>query len=228
MVFIRSTFLAIVHVYVVIHFVIYMCSFRVQANLCRLFFVLSYIICVLPLEIQLWRRQGWDITNWFQGRIQDLKLGGAHLKKLRRAEGGAKIVGVFRVKNHDFTPKNNIFSNFRGGGGGGAGCPPPWIRPWPRVFTNQWWRQIRRTFICHFAIWLVLPLHILHTVVPITVMLQSSTSWDLIDVCEWMSNLDSTFWDWEMKSISLQHFIWWSYRFSGAMLCCLVQAADNR
>jgi hypothetical protein len=31
------------------------------------------------------------------------------------AEGGAKIVGVFRVKNHDFTPKNHIFSNFRGG-----------------------------------------------------------------------------------------------------------------
>jgi hypothetical protein len=38
---------------------------------------------------------------------------GAHLKKFRRAEGGAKIVGVFRVKNHDFTPKNLIFSNFR-------------------------------------------------------------------------------------------------------------------
>ena len=35
--------------------------------------------------------------------------GGGHLKKLRRAEGGAKIVGVFRVKNHDFTPKNHIF-----------------------------------------------------------------------------------------------------------------------
>jgi hypothetical protein len=32
-----------------------------------------------------------------------------HLKKLRRAEGGAKIVGVFRVKNHDFTPKNHFF-----------------------------------------------------------------------------------------------------------------------
>jgi hypothetical protein len=28
---------------------------------------------------------------------------------LRRAEGGAKIFGVFRVKNHDFTPKNLIF-----------------------------------------------------------------------------------------------------------------------
>jgi hypothetical protein len=34
---------------------------------------------------------------------------------LRRAEGGTKIFGVFRVKNHDFTPKNHIFFNFRGG-----------------------------------------------------------------------------------------------------------------
>ena len=45
-----------------------------------------------------------------QGRIQDFKLGGgAHLKKMHRAEGGAKIVGVFRVKNHDFTPQKIIF-----------------------------------------------------------------------------------------------------------------------
>ena len=43
-----------------------------------------------------------------QGRIQDFKLGGAYLKKLRRAEGGAKIVGVFRVKIRDFTPKKQI------------------------------------------------------------------------------------------------------------------------
>jgi hypothetical protein len=34
------------------------------------------------------------------------------------AEGGAKIVGVFHVKKHDFTPKNHIFFNFR------AGCAP--------------------------------------------------------------------------------------------------------
>jgi hypothetical protein len=34
--------------------------------------------------------------------------GGAHLKKLRRAEGGAKIVGVFHVKIHDFTPIKQI------------------------------------------------------------------------------------------------------------------------
>ena len=74
---------------------------------------------------------------------------------MRRAEGGAKNFGVFRVKNHDFTAKNLIFfrlrrearkflrysvwkitilrqkiiffSNFRGAR---AGCaPPPWIRP---------------------------------------------------------------------------------------------------
>ena len=78
-----------------------------------------------------------------QGRIQDFKLGGAQLEKLRRVEGGAKIFGVFRVKksrfyakkiiffpiaeagakifgvfrvkNHDLTPKNHIFFNFRGG-----------------------------------------------------------------------------------------------------------------
>jgi hypothetical protein len=49
-----------------------------------------------------------------QGRIQDFKLGGSHLKTLRRAEGGAKMFGVFRVKNHDFTPKNLIFSNCGG------------------------------------------------------------------------------------------------------------------
>jgi hypothetical protein len=31
----------------------------------------------------------------YQGRIQDFKLGGAHLKKSRRAEGDAKILGYF-------------------------------------------------------------------------------------------------------------------------------------
>ena len=89
-----------------------------------------------------------------QGRIPDFKLGGAHLKKLRRAEGGAKILGVFRVKNHYFTPKNHMFSNCEGRrencwgisckksriypkkikkipilGGARAGCAPLWIRP---------------------------------------------------------------------------------------------------
>ena len=35
----------------------------------------------------------------------------------------AEIVGVFRVKNHDFMPKNHIFSNFRGGAHA-TGAPP--------------------------------------------------------------------------------------------------------
>ena len=34
--------------------------------------------------------------------------GGERFKKLRRAEGGAKMFGVFRVKNHDFIPTNHI------------------------------------------------------------------------------------------------------------------------
>jgi hypothetical protein len=41
------------------------------------------------------------------------------------AEGGTKIFGVFRVKNHDYTPKNHIFFNFMGVR---AMCTP-WIRP---------------------------------------------------------------------------------------------------
>ena len=61
----------------------------------------------------------------YQGRIQDIKLGGAHLKKLGRVVGGANIFGVFRVKNHDSTPKNHIFSNFGGGGGGGGAHRDP-------------------------------------------------------------------------------------------------------
>ena len=39
---------------------------------------------------------------------------GVHLKKLRRAEGDAKMFGIFRLKNHDFTQKNHIFLNLWG------------------------------------------------------------------------------------------------------------------
>ena len=62
----------------------------------------------------------------YTGADPGFQVRGAHLKKMRRAEGGANIFGVFRVKNHDFTPKNHIFSNFRGAR---AGCAPRWIRP---------------------------------------------------------------------------------------------------
>ena len=75
----------------------------------------------------------YHMTSSNQGRIQDFKLEGAHLKKLRQTEGGAKILGVFRVKNHDFTPKNHIFSNFRGGA---PGAPPPGSTPGNHVLIS--------------------------------------------------------------------------------------------
>jgi hypothetical protein len=70
-------------------------------------------------------------TTWLESKdmAQDpgadpgFQVRGAHLKKLRRVEGGAKIVGVFRVKNHDFTPKNLIFFPILEGRAPGA--PPP-------------------------------------------------------------------------------------------------------
>ena len=78
-------------------------------------------------------------TQSSPGADPGFQVRGAHLKKLRRAEGrakifgvfrvkkhdlrqriiffpiaegGAKMFGVFRVKNHDFTPKNHIFFQF--------------------------------------------------------------------------------------------------------------------
>ena len=49
-----------------------------------------------------------------QGRIQDFKLGEGALKKIAPSGGRREHFGVFRVKNHDFTPKNHIFSNCGG------------------------------------------------------------------------------------------------------------------
>jgi hypothetical protein len=46
------------------------------------------------------------------GADPGFQVRGAHLKKMRRAEGGAEIFGVFRVKNHDFTPKKSYFFQF--------------------------------------------------------------------------------------------------------------------
>ena len=50
----------------------------------------------------------------FQGRIQDFKLGGGGgaLNNIAPSGGRRDNIWVFRVKNHDFTPKNNIFFQF--------------------------------------------------------------------------------------------------------------------
>ena len=42
------------------------------------------------------------------GADPGFQVRGAHLNKLRRAEGSAKNCGVFRVKIHDFTPIKQI------------------------------------------------------------------------------------------------------------------------
>jgi hypothetical protein len=49
-----------------------------------------------------------DLSTWMykSGADPGFQVRGAHFKKLRRAEGDAKIFGVFRVKNHHFTQKN--------------------------------------------------------------------------------------------------------------------------
>ena len=100
------------HVWICFHFICMLLLCLCLFDLCTLFNLYLFLVKL-------------------QGRTQDFKLGGggAHLKKFRRAEGGAKIFGVFRVKNHDFTQKNQYFFPILGGGGG-AGCAPPWIRPW--------------------------------------------------------------------------------------------------
>ena len=62
---------------------------------------------------------------------------------------GAKIVGVFRVKNHDFTPKNLIFSNFRGGARW-VRVSPPWIRPCVRTTcTIDTTTKLETEAVCH-------------------------------------------------------------------------------
>jgi hypothetical protein len=52
------------------------------------------------------------LMEYSTGADPGFQVRGEHLKKLRRAEGGAKIFGIFRVKNHDLTPKNHIFFQF--------------------------------------------------------------------------------------------------------------------
>ena len=69
--------------------------------------------CCLPWTVCLYNVSKYRLCS--RGGSRFKVRGGAHLKYLRRAEGGrANIFGVFRVKNHDFTPTNHIFSNCGG------------------------------------------------------------------------------------------------------------------
>ena len=77
-----------------------------------------------------------DFSTLFTRGDPGFQVRGAHLKNLRRAEGGAKLVLVFRVKNHDFTPKNHIFPIL-----GGRPHPPPPLDP--PLFTTIYHSQLR-------------------------------------------------------------------------------------
>ena len=93
---------------------------------------------------------------------------------MRRAEEGANILGVFRVKNHYFTQKNHSFYNYGGrreklwgisceksrfyakktyffpilGGGGGAPGAPPLDPPLAMEFASEPYLYADDTKIC--------------------------------------------------------------------------------
>ena len=85
---------------------------------------LSTIYCLLNSGDQLFHQyqqhehSSLSSANWtykrprYTGADPGFQVRGAHLKKLRRAEGGAKMFWVFRVKNHDFTPNIFFFLQF--------------------------------------------------------------------------------------------------------------------
>ena len=89
-----------------------------QADKCLKFRILQFILSVVqPCDCVYSKARFHSVYNYFRGGSR-ISSEGAHLKYSRRAERGTKKCGVFRVKNHDFTQKNQFFSNFR---------PPPWI-----------------------------------------------------------------------------------------------------
>jgi hypothetical protein len=53
------------------------------------------------------------LLKYIAGADPGFQAKGGVLKKIAPSGGRRENFGVFRVKNHDFTPKNHIFSNFR-------------------------------------------------------------------------------------------------------------------
>ena len=85
---------------------------------------------IIPTQPVLSGQCGSSSPIYLQGNAgadPGFQVRGAHLKKSRRAERGAKIFGVFRVKNHDFTQTKIIFFPILGGARAGCALPldPP-------------------------------------------------------------------------------------------------------
>ena len=103
-------------------FLRYLCLFTywgVQHILCCFF---SFVLCTVPYVVSFSGLSILYCPFGIQGRIQDYKLGGGALKKLRRAEGAAKILGYFVWKITILRQKIIFFPIL---GGARAGCAPP-------------------------------------------------------------------------------------------------------
>ena len=93
----------------------------------------------------------YSIIYFYTGADPGFQVRGTHLKKMRRAEGGAKNFEVFRVKKLDFMPKNHIFSN----GGGrrenfwGISCGKSQFYTEKSYFFR--WRREARKFLGYFV-----------------------------------------------------------------------------
>jgi hypothetical protein len=74
---------------------------------------------------------------------------GGGLKKIAPSGGWRENLRVFRVKNHDFTPKNHIFSNFRGGVG-----PPPLDSPLENLTVTMKCKVAIQTLFLYFYLFL--------------------------------------------------------------------------
>jgi hypothetical protein len=89
---------------------------------------------------QLWR-EARNCLGYFVWKITNLRQ---KIIFFPIVEGGAKLFGVFRVKNHEFTPKNHICSN----SGGrreivwGISCEKSWFYA-NKSYFFQLWREAR-------------------------------------------------------------------------------------
>jgi hypothetical protein len=60
------------------------------------------------------------MTNTYSGADPGFQVRGGALKKIAPSGGRRENLWGISCENHDFTPKNHMFSNFRGGGPGSA------------------------------------------------------------------------------------------------------------
>ena len=91
------------------------------------------------------------------GADPGFQVRGVHLKKNAPSGGRSENFGVFRVKDHDFTPKKSYFFQFLGGGGA-PGAPPGSAPEYHYTFYNRYSQSL---ILIIFSIALI---HFLHCI----------------------------------------------------------------